>query len=110
MKKENVLFIEECFRNIQQEKEVDKNIRLIQSAVKREFNISLEMSILDNNKQFFGMCIYPSMNEIELLTMAMMSNGDGKVKKYESYTSNNTHQLDVDGMVELLKEMGEIEE
>lgn len=38
------------------------------------------------------------------------SNGDGKVKKYESYTSNNTHQLDVDGMVELLKEMGEIEE
>ena len=37
-------------------------------------------------------------------------NGDGKVKKIEAYTSNNTHQLDVDGMVELLKEMGEIEE
>ena len=36
MKKENVLFIEECFRNIQQEKEVDKNLRLIQSAIKRE--------------------------------------------------------------------------
>lgn len=37
-------------------------------------------------------------------------NGDGQVRKIESYTSNNTHQLDVDGMVELLKEMGEIEE
>ena len=37
-------------------------------------------------------------------------NGDGKVRKIESYTSNNTHQLDVDGMVELLKEMGDIEE
>ena len=37
-------------------------------------------------------------------------NGDGEVKKIESYTSNNTHQLDVDGMVDLLKEMGEIEE
>ena len=36
--------------------------------------------------------------------------GDGKVRKVESYTSNNTRQLDVDGMVELLKEMGEIEE
>ena len=35
---------------------------------------------------------------------------DGKVRKYESYTSNNTNQLDVDGMVELLKRMGEIEE
>ena len=37
-------------------------------------------------------------------------NGDGKVKEYESYTSNNTKQLDVDGMIELLKKMGEIEE
>ena len=36
--------------------------------------------------------------------------GDGRVRKVESYTSNNTHQLDVDGMVELLKQMGEIEE
>ncbi len=38
------------------------------------------------------------------------SEGDGKVHKVESYTSNNTKQLDVDGMVELLKKMGEIEE
>ena len=36
-------------------------------------------------------------------------NGDGKVRSFESYTSNNTEQLDVDGMVELLKKMGEIE-
>lgn len=36
--------------------------------------------------------------------------GDGKVRKVEAYTSNNTKQLDVDGMVELLKKMGEIEE
>lgn len=37
-------------------------------------------------------------------------NGNGEVRKFESYTSSNTHQLDVDGMIELLKEMGEIEE
>ena len=36
--------------------------------------------------------------------------GDGKVYETVSYTSNNTKQLDVDGMVELLKKMGEIEE
>ena len=36
--------------------------------------------------------------------------GDGKVRKVEAYTSNNTRQLDVDGMVELLKEMGDIKE
>ena len=37
-------------------------------------------------------------------------NGDGSVKKFESYTSNNTNQLDVDGMIELLKQVGDIEE
>ena len=78
MKKESFLLVEECFRNIQQNKNISKNLNLITSAVKREFNISLEIHILDNKKQFFGMCVYPSMNEIELLTMAMMSNGDGK--------------------------------
>ena len=37
------------------------------------------------------------------------ANGDGKVRKVESYTSNNTDRLDVDGMVELLKKMGDVE-
>lgn len=37
-------------------------------------------------------------------------NGDGKVRTFEAYTSNNTNQLDVNGMIDLLKEMGEIEE
>ena len=36
-------------------------------------------------------------------------NGDGKVKKYESYTSSNTEQLDINGMIDLLKKMGEVE-
>ncbi len=37
-------------------------------------------------------------------------NGDGTIKTYEAYTSNNTNQLDIDGMVKLLEDMGEIEE
>ena len=36
--------------------------------------------------------------------------GDGTVRQVEAYTSNNTRQLDIDGMIELLKEMGDIEE
>ena len=35
--------------------------------------------------------------------------GDGKVVEYESYSSNVTHQLNVDETVELLVRMGEIE-
>ena len=35
---------------------------------------------------------------------------DGKIKKIESYTSNNTNQLNTDGMIKLLIKMGDIEE
>ncbi len=35
--------------------------------------------------------------------------GDGEVVEYESYSSNVTHQLNVDETVELLVRMGEIE-
>lgn len=79
-KKESLLFIESCFRNIQHEKEVNKNLKLIQNTVKREYGISLDITILDNKKSFFGMCIYPSTGEIELLTKAMMSAPNSKVK------------------------------
>lgn len=51
-----------------------------------------------------------SMDNRDLNYDNFYANGDGKVKQYESYTSNNTKQLDVDGMIELLEEMGEIEE
>jgi UDP-glucose 4-epimerase len=36
--------------------------------------------------------------------------GDGEVKTFESYNSNNTKQLNVNEMIELLIKMGEIEE
>ena len=36
--------------------------------------------------------------------------GDGSVKKFKSYTSDNTHQLDIDGVIDLLNKMGEAEE
>ena len=72
MKKESLLFVEECFRNIQHEKSVDKNIKLIENAIKREFDITLDISIMDNKKQFFGMCVYPSQEEINMLTKMLL--------------------------------------
>ena len=51
-KKESLIFVESCIRNIQQEKEISKNIKLIQNAIKREFDIPLEISIVDNKSMF----------------------------------------------------------
>ena len=72
MKKESLLIIEECFRNIQHEKSVEKNLRMIESAIKREFDVNIKISIINNKRQFFGMCVYPSPEEINKLTTLLL--------------------------------------
>ena len=72
MKKESLLIIEESFRNIQHEKNIGKNLKLIESSIKREFGVSVKISIIDNKRQFFGMCVYPSPDEINKLTRMLL--------------------------------------
>lgn len=79
-KRESLIFLEECIRNIQQEKEINKNVRLIESAIKREYNIPVKISIIDNDKRFFGMCVYPSPEEIQKLTEVLIA--DPSKKKF----------------------------
>lgn len=101
-KRESILLIEECFRNIQQEKEVSKNIRLIQSAVKREFGITIELSIIQNKKRFFGMCVYPCPEEINKLTELLLSphvNIATVEKIHRDFVMNGTHIVEVDSIL-----------
>ena len=79
-KAEGVIFIEQCFRNIQHDKDVDKNIRLIENSIKREFDIKTSITIIENDKQFFGMCVYPAISEMEMLTTALLNNSDENKK------------------------------
>ena len=73
MKKESLIFVDECFRNIQHERDVDKNLRLIERTIKREFDIPIRISIIDNKKKFFGMCVYPSPEEVNRLTQVLLA-------------------------------------
>ena len=102
MKKESLLFVEECFRNIQHEKSVDKNIKLIENAIKREFDISLDISIMDNKKQFFGMCVYPSQEEINMLTRMLLETNVkmAEVEKLHiEYMTKGKQVVEIDSML-----------
>ena len=101
-KKSSMLFIEECFRNIQQEKEVSKNLRLIENAVKREFDISLEISVIDNKKQFFGMCVYPSPEEINRLTDMLLETNVKMAdveKVHIEFMTKGRHVVEIDSIL-----------
>ena len=103
-KKESLIFVEECIRNIQQEKEIGKNVRLIESAIKREFDIPVKISIIDNDKKFFGMCVYPSAEEIQKLTEVLISDPSKKKfseveKIHREFMSKSEKVIEIDSIL-----------
>lgn len=103
-KRESLIFVEECIRNIQQEKEVSKNIRLIESAIKREYDIPVKISIIDNNKKFFGMCVYPSPEEIQKLTEVLIADPSKKKfseveKIHREFMSKSEKVIEIDSIL-----------
>ena len=101
-KKSSLIFIEECFRNIQQEKEVSKNLRLIENAIKREFDINIEMTIINNKKQFFGMCVYPSPDEINRLTDMLLATNVKMAdveKVHIEFMTKGRHVVEIDSIL-----------
>lgn len=97
-KKESLLFIEECFRNIQLEKNVDKNIRLIESTVKREYDIPIKINIIPNKQQFFGMCVYASEDEIMEIATLILNQGTTKdiERIYRENITRTTKTVEID--------------
>ena len=65
-----------------------------------------EMSKAEDHKDYFRI----PMDNRDLNYNNFYKDGDGNIKQFESYTSSNTQQLDIDGMIELLIKMGEVEE
>lgn len=65
-----------------------------------------EMSKAEELENYFRI----PMDERDLNYDNFYKEGDGKVKEFISYTSSNTNQLDINGMIELLDRMGDIEE
>jgi hypothetical protein len=103
-KKETLIFVEECIRNIQQEKEIGKNVRLIESAIKREFDIPVKISIIDNDKKFFGMCVYPSAEEIQKLTEVLIADPSKKKfseveKIHREFMSKSEKVIEIDSIL-----------
>jgi len=101
-KKESLLFVEECFRNIQHEKEISKNLKLIENAIRREYGVNLKISIIDNKKSFFGMCVYPSVDEINALTKMLLETNVRMAdveKLHIEFMTKGEHIVEIDSML-----------
>lgn len=101
-KSEMTSHIEECFRQIQLRKNIDANLRSIERVVKREYNIPIKITII-NNKQnnFFGMCIYPSQDEINKITELILEKGSTQdiEKVYKQYITTADKHVEIDAIL-----------
>lgn len=102
MKKDALLFIEDCVRNLQLEKEIAKNSKLIENTIKREFGIPVKVIITDNTKNmFFGMCVYPEQKEIMEMTRLIVLGYDSKhiEKVYVDNMKKTTKVIEIDSIL-----------
>lgn len=101
-KSESTCYIEDCFRKVQLRKNIDANLRSIERVVKREFNIPIKISII-NNKQntFFGMCIYPSQDEINKITELILEKGSAydMEKIYKEFITTAEKHVEIDSIL-----------
>lgn len=74
MKKASFEYIDECFRNIKFNKDVNHSLVSISNTLKREYGISVNIEIVKNtSNMFFGMNIYPSINDLKRIANEMIS-------------------------------------
>lgn len=94
--REDFLFMEECFSNIIQKKEIDNNLNIIHRIIKRRFDLDIKISIIENNnKPFFGMSIYPQQSTVDKLVDAIYNKKSTSVIE-ELWKKNESWFLEID--------------
>lgn len=102
MKRESMTYVEEFIRNIQLERDIEKNKKLICNAICREFGIQLKINIVENEKNmFFGMCVYPEYDELAQLTALIFN--EGSTRDIEEFHRKNMRKsvkiVDIDSIL-----------
>lgn len=99
--------IEDTFSDFLQKKIADKdlseklslNLNLLCNVVKKNLNsdIKFDIKLINNQNQFFGMCVYPSNNAVQSLVPNLVY-GDGNSFN-KAWSNINDYVIEIDRMV-----------
>ena len=99
--------IEDAFSDFLQKKIADKdlseklslNLNLLCNVVKKNLNsdIKFDIKLINNQNQFFGMCVYPSNNAVQSLVPNLVY-GDGNSFN-KAWSNINDYVIEIDRMV-----------
>jgi hypothetical protein len=98
-KSQELLYLEEAFKDIKTNNGVDQAIRTVTRVIKRVFDLNMDVNIIDNKShRFFGMSIYPQVNVVEQIVNEMIgkSREEGLV---EMWQKNKDWVLEIDSIL-----------
>lgn len=86
-KSEDFLQLEHSFTHIKNKQDVEPKLRYVEKILKRKFDLTFHISIVDNDSgEFFGMCIYPQESILDVITDSLL-NKNGTIKTVEKIWS-----------------------
>ena len=100
MKKASFQYIDDCFRNIKYGKDMTQSFVSIVNTLKREFNIKVSIDIVKNTSNvFFGMNIYPSINDLRRIADLMISDKTRSEEFIHSWNEIEEWCIEIDSLL-----------
>jgi len=99
-KSQDFLLIEKCFSAIKDKVDIINNLSKISTIIKRSFDLTFNISIVENDtNQFFGMNIYPTINTINLMIDAILTQKSHADVVVEIWNGNKEWFVEIDSII-----------
>ena len=92
--------LEDCFSDIKQNKNIDKNLSYINRILIRMFGDQFSVSIVKNsNSDFFGMSVYPTINTCEKIVSCILEDKSRFQTAMELWKENKEWNIEIDSIL-----------
>lgn len=99
-KTDDFILIEQCFGEIKAKNNIDANIKRIERTLKRIFDLSFNISIVDNTTNaFFGMNIFPSVSTMDVLIESIVDKKSTTDEILKIWQTNDVWYVEVDSIL-----------
>lgn len=99
-KSKDMLFLEECIKNIKNKENVNSNLQNISRILSRNFDITFDIRIVENDtNKFFGMTIYPQVSELDTIVTALVNGSSSSETMVKLWQKNKLWVLDIDSLL-----------
>lgn len=100
IKSDDFLFMERCFTAIKSKVAVNENLKKLQNAIKRVFDLDVEISISENTtNEFYGMMVFPEMSTIDRVVEAIVTDKSDKDVVMDIWSNTEKWYIEIDSIL-----------